>query len=132
LGLSGLRRGDLEGASEQANAILAQQPRAAEGHRLMALILWRRRDTEGALAEVAQALAADPYSTSMVALQAVGLWKLDRKRDAQQALVQAYKVQPQIIKSEVFCRLILCDAADISLIQDFLRKNRWVVLPTPP
>ncbi|MBZ5515808.1 MAG: tetratricopeptide repeat protein [Acidobacteriia bacterium] len=57
LGLNHLRRGDQEGAAREANAILARSPRAAEGHRLMALILWKQRDIEGSLAECALALA---------------------------------------------------------------------------
>ena len=48
------------------------------------------------------------------------------------SLLRAYKVQPQIIKSEVFCKLILCDTADIALVNDFLRRSRWVVLPPQP
>jgi hypothetical protein len=97
----------------------------------MALILWRQRDAESALAEVAGALAADPDSLPMMALQAACLWKLDRRKDAQRALAQAYKAQPQVLKSEFFCQEILCDAADISLVQDFLHKSRWAVLPNP-
>ena len=125
-----MRRGDWEGAAAHANAILARSPRAAEGHRLMALILWKQHDVEGALAECAQALAGDPDSAAMAALQAVGLWKLDRKKEAQAALVQAAKGQPQLASAEVFCRLILCDARDSAAVGEFLRKNRWAIIPS--
>jgi tetratricopeptide (TPR) repeat protein len=131
LGLSLLRRGDRDGAAQQANAILVRRPRAAEGHRLMALLLWKQRDVEGTLAECAQALADDPDSAAMAALQAVGLWKLDRKKEAQTALVQAAKAQPEIASGEVFCRLILCDSQDVATVGEFLRKNRWAVMPAP-
>ena len=131
LGLQALRRGDLDATYFQANTILRSRPRAAEGHRLMALALWRQRDTEGALAECAEAVTADPGSLSMMALEAVGLWKLDSKKDAQRALKSAYRVEPQVLKNEFFCKLILCDAADIGLVNDFLRRNRWAVLPPP-
>ena len=70
-----MRKNDIDGATGDANAILGRSPKSAEGHRLMALILWRQRDTEGALAECAQALASDPDSLSMMALEAVGLWR---------------------------------------------------------
>jgi hypothetical protein len=33
--------------------------------------------------------------------------------------------------ADVFCRLLLCDARDISVVSDFLRKNRWVLAPPP-
>jgi len=29
----------------------------------------------------------------------------------------------------MFCRLILCDPRDIAVVDDFLRKNRWVLTP---
>jgi tetratricopeptide (TPR) repeat protein len=132
LGLSCLRRGDLEGAGAQATAILGRQPQAAEGHRIMALVLWKQRDYEGSLAECAQALAAEPDSAPMLALQALGLWQLKRKKDAQAAFVQAAKVQPQVASGEVFCRLILCDAQDVTTVREFVRKNRWVLAPSPP
>ena len=124
-----LRHGDVNGAALQANTILRSRPHAAEGHRLMALALWRQRDAESALSECAEALTADPSSVSMMALESVGLWKLNRKKEAQQALVRTFKSQPQIIKSQVFCRQILCDAADIGLVSDFLKHSRWVVMP---
>jgi len=31
--------------------------------------------------------------------------------------------------ADVFCRLLLCDANDISIVSDFLHKNRWLLLP---
>lgn len=129
LGLSFLRRGDLERAAAQAEALVAQAPRAAEGHRLNALVLWKRRDFEGSLAECALALASEPESAQMLALQALELWQLNRKKEAQTALVQAAKVQPKVTTAEVFCRLLFCDARDIGPVQDFVRKNRWVVVP---
>ena len=131
VGLSYLRRGDLDSAATEANTILRKRPRSAEGHRLMALVLWHQRDTESALAECAQAVASDPDSMPMAALQMAGLWKLQRKKDAQALLALTYKTERQIIKSEFFCHLTFCDEPDISLVQDFLRRSRWVVLPPP-
>ncbi len=129
LGLSLLRRRDLEGAAAQADGLVAQAPRAAEGHRLKALVLWKQRDYEGSLVECAMALASDPDSPEMLALQALELWQLNRKKEAQAALVQAAKVQPKVTAAEVLCRLLLCDARDVGPVRDFIRKNRWVVTP---
>ena len=47
--------------------------------------------------------------------------------------MQAGKGQPNPAKlatAEVFCRLILCDARDIDAVNDFLRKNRWALMPS--
>ena len=132
LGFARLRRGDLEGATREADEMIAKSPQAAEGHRIMALALWRQRDYEASLAECALALSGDPDSTQMQALQAVELWQLDRKKEARRALVQASKGQANPAKlatAEVFCRLILCDARDIAVVDDFLRKNRWALAP---
>jgi hypothetical protein len=112
--------------------MIAKSPQAAEGHRIMALALWRQRDDEASLAECALALSGDPDSTQMQALQAVELWQLDRKKEARRALVQASKglANPaRLTTAEVFCRLILCDARDIAVVDDFLRKNRWALAP---
>jgi len=112
--------------------MIAKSPQAAEGHRIMALALWRQRDYEASLAECALALSGDPDSTQMQALQAVELWQLDRKKEARRALVQASRGQANPAKlatAEVFCRLILCDARDIAVVEDFLRKNRWALEP---
>jgi Flp pilus assembly protein TadD len=126
-----VRRGDLKQASAKAGALIAEQPQAAEGHRLMALILWRQHDLEGALAEAALALGPEPDSASMLALQAISLWQLKRKKDALAAFREAAKVEPKVGTAEVFCRLVLCDAADIGTVSDFLHRNRWVIAPTP-
>jgi len=67
----------------------------------------------------------------MLALQSLGLWELGDKKAAQQAFRQASKLEPRIGTAEVFCRLILCDARDLGLIGDFLRKNRVVIQPPP-
>jgi len=65
----------------------------------------------------------------MQALQALALWQLDRKKEAREAFVAAAKAQPQIGSAEVFCRLIQCDARDIGVVGEFLRKNRWAIAP---
>ena len=57
LGLAMLRRGDLAGASEAADKLVAADPQAVEGHRLMALVLWRKRDLESSLVK--------PYPTKL-------------------------------------------------------------------
>ncbi len=131
VGLGLLRRGDLKGAQGQAEALMARSPQAAEGHRLMALVLWKQRDYESSLAECAMALASDPDSAQMLALQAVELWQLNQKKDAQRAFVQAAKAEPKISSAEVMCRMLLCDSRDLGPVGDFLRKNRWVLAPTP-
>ncbi len=124
-GLNLLRRGDLKGAIAQAEAVLKKNPHAAEGHRVMALALWKQRDYEACLAECAMALGSQPDSAPMLALQALALWRQNRKKEARTAFAQAAKVQPQVATAEVFCRLLLCEARDIGPVQDFLRKNRW-------
>ena len=68
----------------------------------------------------------------MLALRAVALWQLARKKDAQAAFRQAAKVEPKVGTAEVFCRLVLCDARDIGIVSDFLRRNRWLVRTGSP
>lgn len=131
LALGLLRRGDLKGAGAEADSLIALKPQAPEGHRLRALVLWKERDYEMSLAECAMALASEPDSTSMLALQSIALWQLDRKREGQQAFRQAGKAEPKVGSAEVFCRLLLCDARDIGVVSEFLRRNRWVLAPTP-
>jgi tetratricopeptide (TPR) repeat protein len=126
-----VRRGDLKKAGAMAGALIAAQPQAPEGHRLQALILRRQHDLEGALAEAAMALGPEPDSASMLALQAISLWQLKRKKDALAAFREAWKLEPKVGTAEVFCRLVLCDAADIGTVSDFLHRNRWVLAPTP-
>ena len=126
-----VRRGDLKQASAKTGALIAEQPQAAEGHRLQALILWKQHDFEGALAEAAMALGPAPDSASMLALQAISLWQLKRKKDAVAAFRQAAKVEPKVGTAEVFCRLVLCDASDIGVVSDFLHRTRWAIAPTP-
>jgi tetratricopeptide (TPR) repeat protein len=121
----------LKQASAKADALIAEQPQAAEGHRLLALILWKQRDLEGALAEAAMALGSEPDSASMLALQSISLWELRRKKDALAAFRAAAKVEAKVGTAEVFCRLVVCDARDIGVVNDFLRRNRWVIAPTP-
>jgi hypothetical protein len=77
------------------------------------------------------ALAGDPESAAMLALQAIELWQLNQKKEAQHAFSQAAKVEPKVATAEVFCRLLLCDARDLGPVGDFLRKNRWVLTPSP-
>jgi hypothetical protein len=77
------------------------------------------------------ALNADPNSSAMLVLQAIALWQSNRKKDAQNAFREAAKVDPKVGTADVFCRLLLCDARDISVVSDFLRKNRWVLAPPP-
>jgi hypothetical protein len=67
----------------------------------------------------------------MLALQSISLWQLERKKDAQAAFRQAAKVEPKVGTAQVFCRLVLCDARDIGIVSDFLRRNRWVIAPPP-
>jgi tetratricopeptide (TPR) repeat protein len=109
--------------------MIAEDPQAAEGHRIMALALWKQRDYDGSLAECALALNADQNSTAMQALQSIALWEAGRRREAQKAYRDAAKLDPKVGTADVFCRLILCDARDISMVSDFLRKNRWVLAP---
>jgi Tfp pilus assembly protein PilF len=124
-----VRRGDLKQASSKVDALIAEQPQAAEGHRLRALILRKQHDLEGALAESAMALGSDPDSASMLALQSIALWELNRKKDALAAFRAAAKLEPKVGTAEVFCRLVVCDARDIGTVSDFLRRNRYVLAP---
>jgi tetratricopeptide (TPR) repeat protein len=119
----------LKQAAAKADALIAEQPQAAEGHRLRALILRKQHDLEGALAEAAMALNSEPDSASMLALQSLSLWELKRKKDALAAFRAAAKLEPKVGTAEVFCRLLVCDAGDISTVSDFLHRNRWVLAP---
>jgi tetratricopeptide (TPR) repeat protein len=122
-----LRRGDVPGATTVAEKMIAEDPRGPEGHRIMALTLWKQRDYEGSLAECAMALNADQNSSAMLALQSIALWQAGRKKDAQKAFRDAAKIEPKVGTADVFCRLLLCDARDIGVVGDFLRRNRWVL-----
>jgi hypothetical protein len=77
------------------------------------------------------ALNADQNSSAMLALQSIALWQADRKKDAQKAFRDAAKLDPKVGAADVFCRLLLCDAHDISIVSDFLHKNRWLLAPQP-
>ena len=132
LGLALLRRGDSKAATSLAEALIAAQPKAAEGHSLMAMVLWKGRDFEASLAECAMALAADPNSSRMQLLQALELWQMDRKKEAQRLFVLAAKKDPALATAAVFCRFLLCEARDIGVVDEFLRKNRWAVTPQEP
>lgn len=131
LAVAQMRRGDLESARAQAESMTARNSKAPEGHRLLALLLWKQRSYEDSLAECALALSGDPDSASMLGLQALELWELGDKKAAQQAFRQAVKVEPRIGTSEVFCRLVTCEARDVGLVENFLRRNRVVILPAP-
>jgi Tfp pilus assembly protein PilF len=111
--------------------MIAEDPQAPEGHRIMALALWKQRDYEGSLAECAMALNADSNSSSMLALQSIAFWQSGRKKEAQNAFRDAAKIDPKVGTADVFCRLLLCDTRDISIVSDFLRKNRWLLEPRP-
>jgi Tfp pilus assembly protein PilF len=124
-----VRRGELEKAAAQAEALVAENPQAAEGHHVMALVLWKRRDFDGSLAECALAEANEQNATALLALESLELWQLDRKKEARSTFVRAAKAEPHLGTSEVFCRLIFCDARDIGPVEDFLRKNRWSIAP---
>lgn len=124
-----LRQGDLEGALAQAQTLIARDPQAEEGHRVMALVRWRERKLDSSLAECALALAANPHSASMLLLQSIELWQEKRKRDAQAAFRQAAQADPDVGSASTFCRLIACDSQDIPLVDEFLKKNRWILYP---
>jgi hypothetical protein len=47
------------------------------------------------------------------------------------AFREAAKLEPKVASADVFCRLLLCDAHDISVVNDFLHKIRWVLAPPP-
>jgi len=126
-----LRRGDAKGATSLAEKMIAQNPQGPEGHRVLALALWKQRDYEGSLAECAMALNGDPNSGAMTALQAIELWQLGHKKEAQMAFREAAKLEPNVASADVFCRLLLCDAHDISVVNDFLHKIRCVLAPPP-
>jgi hypothetical protein len=65
----------------------------------------------------------------MMVLQSIALWQSGDKKAAQNVYREAAKVEPKVGTSDVFCRLLLCDAHDISIVSDFLHKNRWVLAP---
>lgn len=126
-----LRRGDMQGATNLAGKMIAEDPQGPEGHRIMALALWKQRDYDGSLSECAMALNADPNSSAMLALQSIAFWEFGHKKDAQKAFRDAAKIDPKVGTADVFCRLVLCDTRDITLVSEFLRKNRWLLAPPP-
>lgn len=65
----------------------------------------------------------------MLALQSIALWQSGRKKEAQAAYREAAKSDPKVGTADDFCRLLLCDAHDITIVSEFLRKNRWVLMP---
>jgi Tfp pilus assembly protein PilF len=111
--------------------MIAEDPQGPEGHRIMALALWKQRDYDGSLSECAMALNADPNSSSMLVVQSIALWQAGNKKEAQKAFRDAAKVDPKVGTADVFCRLLLCDAHDIIVVSDFLHKNRWLLAPQP-
>ncbi len=129
LALLMLQQGNESGALAEAQAMIARSPQAAEGHRVMALVMWRQRQIELSLAECALALGANPHSAAMLVLQSIELWQQKQKRDAQVAFREAARENPGVGSSEIFCRLIACDSKDVPMIDEFLRKNRWVLNP---
>lgn len=131
LALGLVRRGDLAGAAAQAEIIFRRRPQAPEGHAVMALVSWKQRSYDASLAECALALSSDPRSAQTLALQALDFWQEGRHGEARQAFVAASKEQQDIGSSDAFCRLVACDARDISVVEDFLRKNRWALSPPP-
>jgi Flp pilus assembly protein TadD len=126
-----LRRGDLSGANSQALEIARQDPQAPESHRILALVQWKERNYEGSLSECAIALAADPHSAQILAIEALDLWQQGQKRQARDVFVAAAKIQPNLDSAMTFCRLAACGAQDISIVETFLRKNRWLLMPPP-
>jgi hypothetical protein len=64
-------------------------------------------------------------------LEALELWKLNRKKESRQVFARAAKLDRRLQNSLYICRLVYCDAADISAVEDFLHKNRGVFAPPP-
>jgi hypothetical protein len=52
-----------------------------------------------------------------------------RKKDALAAFRAAAKVEPKEATAEVFCRLVVRDAENIGVVNDFLHRTRWVLAP---
>ncbi len=129
LALISLRQGDVQGAVERAQQLLMRNPQAVEGHRVLALAYWREHQADNSLAECAQALAVDPHSTSMLALQSLVLWETRQRKDARQVLLEVARGDPSILSPVVFCRQIVCGSADVTLVGEFLRQNRWILAP---
>ena len=127
-----IRRGDLKQASAKVDGMIAEQPQAAEGHRLRALILWKQARPRGSAGGGRHGAGAGPgIRLPCWRLQAIALWDLERKKDALVALRQAAKIEPKVGTAEVFCRLLLCDARDIGAVSDFLRRTRYLLAPAP-
>jgi tetratricopeptide (TPR) repeat protein len=129
LALMRLRQGDVQGAMDRAQQLLVRNPQAVEGHRVLALAYWRERQADNSLAECAEALAVDPHSTSMLALQSLVLWQTKRRKDARRVLLEVARGDPSILSPVVFCRQIVCGSADVTLVGEFLRENRWILAP---
>lgn len=111
--------------------MIAEDPQGPEGHRIMALALWKQRDYEGSLAECAMVLNVEPTSLAALVLQSIALWQQGNKKDAQKAFRDAAKLDPKVGEADDFCRLLMCDAHDINIVSEFLHKNRWLLAPPP-
>lgn len=131
LALGMIRRGDLAGAAAQAAIILNRHAQAPEGHAVMAIVSWKQRNYDASLEECALVLAGNPRSAQALAIQALDFWQEGRRGEARQAFVAASKEQSDIGSSDAFCRLVACDAHDVGMVEEFLRKNRWALVPPP-
>jgi Tfp pilus assembly protein PilF len=135
LALDVLRRGNVKDATDQAQAMLARNPSAPEGHRIMALAFWKDGEYEASLAECALALQGRAGATEVLALQALDLWQLDRKKEARQVLAEAARdrnMRSRLANTDSFCRMVVCDAKSIAVVNDFVRRNRWIASPDTP
>lgn len=126
-----LRRGDLDGATAQALRIARHDPEAPESHQILALVQWKERKYASSLDECAMVLAKNPRDARMLATQALDLWQEGEKKQARESFLAASKLEPNLGSALAFCRLAACGPQDISIVGNFVRKNRWILMPPP-
>jgi hypothetical protein len=57
------------------------------------------------------------------------LWETRQHKDARRVLLEVARSDPSILSPVVFCRQIVCGGADVTLVGEFLRQNRWILEP---
>jgi len=126
-----LRRGDVPGATAMAGKMM---PRIPRGRRVIASWLWRSGNSAITMARSPNA----PWRSMPIRIP-VPCWpfspspsgRRDARKMRRRPIVMRAKVDPKVGTADVFCRLLLCDARDIAIVSEFLRKNRWVLEPKP-
>lgn len=93
-GMTRLRAGDLDGASEALDDLVARCPDFAEGYNQRAFAAFLRQDFEAALPDLDRAIALSPEHLGALSGRALTLIGLGRDDEAQAALREALRLNP--------------------------------------